>query len=646
MLTIDLSEGDNYMRDRTSRLRGRRKTGGVLLAATAMVSTALVSVTAGISSAEPVSTTIPLICVGADAKTQQTLNLAKALIGSDTIAVNLAATAANIPATAGIDDDINAEFNFSGTLDQNLVDKSAGLKLALAVSNIKGTMAVKGPSSVDTFHATGTDTVINPVAGKPATINIGKVGGPIKTTGGGIITYRVAGASLTTALSLSGQNFILNLTCSPTGSNLIAKTTVKDPDAPTFNPEVVKLNAEAGGTASIDLVNKVIRPGKTPLIGDSLKIVESPAAGKAELNNGVFTFTAPTAPGTYSTTVEVCGEPKADAGSPGIDEVQKLELGDNWADGLLGPRPVGFTLKYGSEETNVIWTAEHILGPILMPLPLNGIKPTSANWAPENGPGLVNDYVIGMKFVAPNANQVRQALEALPSIGAGNIEVTELRENESNPHVVTGFSIKFVKALAEQDVPQISLGGWFAVPPQEVLDRIGEAVAAIAGGLGGDEDGPVNPVVAAADAARQAAHDAGIAAGWTEERAKAAGDEAARQAADKYIGDKLIASITGGPAVTQEEWDGWVKVRIINPVMDVVPEIIAWINSLFPKKVLMSTSMAGEAPTPPEPLCAQGIIDVTVKAAQTLPETSTPGGGPQVRDAVDDRGGRKPSITG
>lgn len=623
------------MRQRNSRPIRRRKTGGVLLAATALVSTVLVSATAGVSGADPVASKVPLVCVGADAATAEVLNLAKALIGTDKVFVDLNATADNIPANAGIDDEINAKFNWAGTMSQDLIDKAAGLGITLSVSNIKSSLAIKGPSSVDAFTSTGTDASITPVAGQPAVLQLGSIGGPIKTKGGGIITYRVSGVTLTAALSLKGQNFVLNLTCSATGSNLIAKTTVKDPNAPTFNPEVVKLNAAAGGTVTVDLLNDIVKPGKTPLMKESLKIVDSPSAGTATLSNGVLTFTAPNAAGTYSTTVEICGEPNADSGTPGVNEVQKLQLGDNWTPGLLGPRPVGFTLKFGDKETSVIWTAQHVLGPILMPLPLNGVTPTSANWAPADGPGLVNDYVIGMDYVPPTAAQVRSALEALPNIGAGNVEVTELHENEANPAALTGFSIKFVKALAEQDVPQVELGGWFSVPPQEILDRIGEAVAGIAGSLGGDEEGPANPIVTAADAARKAAHDAAIAAGKSEEQAKAIGDEAARDKANEILGNRILEQISGGATVTDDEWSGWAKVVIINPIMDSVPAIIAWINSLFPKKVVLSTTVPGEAPIPPEPLCAQGIIDVTVAGATV--ESSGAAPGPDVKGKVDEK---------
>lgn len=608
------------MGQRINRLTGRRRTGGVLLAVTALVSTILVSTTAGVSGADPVSTKIPMVCVGADSKTTETLNLAKALIGSDKVFVDLTAAANDIPTNAGLEEEIDATFQWSGTMDQNLIDKSAGLNLALAISNIKSVMSVRGPADVDRFDGTGTNTNISPVAGKPAVLNIGKIGGAINTTAGGIITYRVAGVTLTAALSLSGQNFVLNLTCSPVGSNLIAKTAVKDPDAPVFNPEVVQRQADAGETVTVDM-NEVIMPGKTPLIPDSVRIVEAPGGGTATIEDGILTFQAPSADGTYSITVEACGEPKAEAGMPGVNEVQNLLIGDNWVGGLLGPRPVGFTLKFGDEETRVIWTASTVLGPILDPLPRGGIMPNSNDWAPADRAGQVNDYLFGIDYEPTNPAAVQAALEALPSIGAGNVKVTQSADNSKV------FDIEFIGDLAEQDVPQVELAGWFAVPPQEILDRIGEAVAGIAGSLGGDEDA-----------------DTSVADGLNAAAGIAPGDASSVkiQKANDYMGNRILEAIGGGAAVSDAEWDWWFGIVILDPLMDAVPAILEWLNSLFPKKVVMSTATAGEAPIPPEPLCAQGLVEIVVQGTAVDSDTDDNGSpspdSPSVKGTGEERG--------
>ena len=575
------------MRVRPTHGSTRRRTGGVVLLVTALLSLVLVTATSGTSGAAPVSASLALTCVGADAETTSTLALAKGLIGSDTIGVILNATAGDIPEAAGLDQEINAAFNWSATMDQTLIDQAAGLGLSLSISNLKAQMLVKGPSSVDTFDATAPDTSLTPTAGVPSVLDLGVVGGPILTTGGGIITYRVGEVSLTAALAVSGQNFVLNVKCGIDGSNLIAKTTVKDPDAPIFTPEVIPLSTNAGGTATVDLLNGVISPGKTPLLPETLEIVEPPAAGTATISNGVFSFTAPAEPGTYSTTVQICGAPKSEAGTPGISEVQTLSLGKNWdGPGLFGaamfnPRPVAFSLKVGDQETALIWTAERNILPGI-PLPL-GPNPTPGNWAPENGPGLVGEYAFWTHYKATDAITIKAALEALPNVGIGNIKVVELKENPDKPNRVTGFQITYVGALAEQDVPAVTLGQWYSVPPQEALDRISAAIAELAPALGGDPNAPAGPL-----------------------------DGMNGQQADDYIGAKFVASLTGGPEVTPEEWSAWIKIKVIDPILDAVPAIIEFINGLFPIKLVAATTTQGEAPEPPQPLCAQGIIDVTV----------------------------------
>ena len=59
-----------------------------------------------------------------------------------------------------------------------------------------------------------------------------------------------------------------------------------------------------------------------------------------------------------------------------------------------------------------------------------------------------------------------------------------------------------------------------------------------------------------------------------------------------------------------------------HPIIAAVPEIVAFINGLFPTKLFAETSTQGEEPTPAPQLCAQGIIDVTV--TEVASDTATP----------------------
>jgi hypothetical protein len=570
---------------------------------TALVSLVLVTATSSTTSAAPIAASIPATCRGLDADTNNTLALAKGLIGSDTVAINLNVSSPEIPETAGLDQAIDATFAWSATMDQNLVDKAVGLIPSITVKDIEAQMLIKGPSDADEFSTSVPGPItITPAAGVPQVLDIGALGGPINTTGGGIITYRVGTVKLKVSLSVPGAgDFNLNLGCDVDGSNLIAKTTVKDPDAPVFTPEVVALSASAGGTATVDLLNGVISPGKTPLLPETLEIVEAPAGGTATITNGVFSFTAPTEPGVYSTTVQICGAPKEDSGTPGVSEVQTLTLGENWTDvgtggglpivgGALNPRPIAFSLKVGDQETPLIWAAEHAFFPGVVPVPLpdgfgGSLIPTPENWAPIDTAGLVNQYATDTRYKGVSAAEVQAALEALPNVGLGNVEVVALKEGP-NPNVTTGFQITYKGTLAEQDVPSVSLGQWYSVPPQEVLDRISAAISELASGLGGDDGAPKSAYEQFLDTLDP------------------------NNGYDQVAADNRLVELLVAGTAEEGDFSAWLLFKL--NIGALVPQVSAFLNGLFPQKIAAATATQGEPATPPQPLCAQGIIDVTV----------------------------------
>ncbi len=566
----------------TKRGRTARTAGGVILA-TSLLALGLVTAATSSSGAAPVSTQIEALCSGADAASLATLNNFSGILGGNTIPVTLSATAADIPESAAIGEKINAQFNWTGQLSQKLIDTAAGLGAAIDAENISAQMTIKGPSDIGSFSATAPNLTVVPAVGVPSVLSLGGIGGEITTTGGGIITYRVASVSFTTKLLAAGIPVVLNITCAPTGSNLITKTSVKDPDAPTFTPEIIPLATTAGGVATVDLLGgtpPIITPGKTPLVPESLKIVEAPAAGEATITNGVFSFTAPATDGTYSTTVEICGVPKEDAGAPGVSEIQNIVLGDNWTaigGGGLDRRPVAFTLKFGGQETPLIWAANNPLLP----------APTPANWAPSSGGGIVGQYALFSSYTGITAGQVQSAIEGLSNVGAGNVKVVAERNNPARPGTITNFKVNYQGALAEQDVPAMTLGQWYSILPQEGLVRINESVQALIPAPTGTTTTvpgtppPVDPL-----------------GGLT------------GQALNDFIAQKIIDG-----TLTAEESDAFLAV-IIKGVTDAAPALIAAINGLFPKVIdpVAVPVVGGESPTKAEPLCSQGIIDVTVTA--------------------------------
>ena len=111
------------MRVRSTRRPSARRRTGAAIVATAVVSMLLVVATSGTTtSAAPVNATIATSCTGRDKATNDTLALAKGLIGSDRVAVNLLVTGGDVPETAGLEQDINAAFNWAARMDQNLKD--------------------------------------------------------------------------------------------------------------------------------------------------------------------------------------------------------------------------------------------------------------------------------------------------------------------------------------------------------------------------------------------------------------------------------------------------------------------------------------------------------------------------------------------
>ncbi len=558
-----------------------RTAGGVILA-TSLLALGLVTAGTTTGGASPVSTKIEALCSGADDDSRNTLNSFAGILGGNTIAVTLEATAADIPENAAIGDKINATFNWSGTLSQQLIDTAAGIGASINAKNISAQMVVRGPSDIGSFSATAPDLAVVPTVGVPTNLALGNIGGEITTTGGGIITYRVGSVNFTTELvaSILPAPVVLNITCSPTGSSLIAKTSVKDPDAPTFSPELIPLSTTSGGVATVNLLGgnpPIISAGKTPLLPETLKIVEPPAAGQATITNGVFSFAAPADAGTYSTTVEICGVPKAESAAPGVSEIQNIELGENWTafgGGGLDKRPIAFTLKFGDQETPLIWATNS------GPLPV----PTPTNWAPSSGAGVVGQYVF-TTYTGISASQIQSALEGLSNVGEGNVEVVAEKSNPATPNRVTNFKVNFKGALAEQDVPGIALGQWYSILPQEGLVRINESIAKLV-------PAPT-PTTTTVPGSPPPVDPLGGRTG---------------QALNEFIAGKIL---TG--TLTEAESDAFIAV-VIGGLTAAAPALLAAITALFPQKInpVAVPVVGGESPTKAQPLCSQAIIEVTV----------------------------------
>ena len=140
------------------------------------------------------------------------------------------------------------------------------------------------------------------------------------------------------------------------------------------------------------------------------------------------------------------------------------------------------------------------------------------------------------------------------------------------------------------------------MPPQEVLDQISAAIAGIAGGGDGEEKPPT------------AFDQKAEAEGWDQN------SSADQTAADDYFAPIWLTSILTGQPLADGELTSYIMFKL--NIGALVPKLSAWLNSLFPQKVATATATQGEPAEPPQPLCAQGIIDVTVTQVEGIAVTN------------------------
>jgi hypothetical protein len=288
--------------------------------------------------------------------------------------------------------------------------------------------------------------------------------------------------------------------------------------------------------------------------------------------------TAGAAGSATSATFEICGEPiKIADQQAGTNEVQRLSLDFNVDTFKKG---IGFSLKAGDNETKPIWTAELGFFGFLGGLSLGTAFPT--NWSE-----VANNYATGTQYLAPSAATIQTALESLPGIGTGNVVVTKVA-GVNRPT----YDLAFRGALAEKDVPEIKIGRYLSVFPQENLD----ALIALAGSLGGSSSsGSSTTTTTIPD---------GLTIDQYIERLRAEVGDLIAAGDINAAGDKLAQVL---------------QISLTNTLANVnVQEVIASINNLFPEKPKVETTTPGTEPIAAQfqDLCAQGSATVVVDAVK------------------------------
>jgi len=457
----------------------------------------------------------------------------------------------------------DARFDLNVTLPASVVSSAKLLGLTTVPVNnatfgVQYTGAATGKLS--TTVPTQTVDLSAPVVSVNQTIT-----GKVTPDGSGLILYRPDAARLSIVINKTiGTLAVKTLTVSCTATGLLGSTLVQVPGAPTVNPPTIEATGEVGANTLDLLGGGAIKPDEgNPILPESLATTGNPSpSGSASVANGVLTFNAP-AGGSYEIPMQVCAAPKATDAKPGVSEVQQMTLGDyNVQDNAfktflgpvakwLNPHPLGFTLSFEGQKTAVIGTSFGNSA-------LNQGVPTP----------LMTDWFqwINSSFRAPTAAQVQAALEKLPNIGAGNVQVTG---GGAEP-----YQIAFVGALADKDVGQVTVGDWWSHLPAEGL----ESLLGAASGLGGEPD-PNAPVLPT----------------W------------------EQLNNQLLMG-----QITFNQWSATAGELIKKQIIDSlppIPDLVADVTSLFPAKPALSTTVQGEDAIPAGTtgdLCTPFVVRYTI----------------------------------
>lgn len=343
---------------------------------------------------------------------------------------------------------------------------NVGFKLALTVpaSLAKPAKDLLGLSSIEIRNASyvvtasgaATGTFTKAVPSQTVSLNANpivlsqSVSGSVTAKTPGTIAYRPGTSRLTLVINKSVAGVKINaLTITCTSSKDIATTAVQIPGAPRVRQPMTVTGA-IGKVLSLRLLNttRVVPDAGNPLIKGSLAITQQPKNGGKAIVKGDYTaFTPPKKVGTYVVSYKVCANAKPVAAVPGVNTVQSLAWPESYTGRMLNAHPFAMSLKFKTATTP--------------PIPLSYL----AGVASPTGIGnqTFADQFLA-QFQAPSALKLQKALEALPTIGAGNVVVTGGSSNKP-------YTITFVKALGGSEQPPIEVVDWNTWLPADGLTK-------------------------------------------------------------------------------------------------------------------------------------------------------------------------------
>lgn len=345
--------------------------------------------------------------------------------------------------------DFTASFGLSVVLPPSLTDiikNTLGLT-QLNITNASFNVNASGPTDKVLTTTIASQVVDLNAAGSGVKASLS---GTLPTTTSGLYRYTPGTSRFSIVVNKSvGPVTVNTITMECTAAGTIGTTSVQAPGAPNvdlagmvgyvFTKQLAAVEVQASPSVTPDNGN--------PIMADSVRITGAPSGGLAAVWQGKVLFYSEQ-PGLYTVPVEVCGVSMPVPLVPGKDEVQTLtwdKLG--YSGTTLNAHPIGFTLKYGGQETKRI--------------------STSNEWNGQPSPN-TSDVATRLlsKFHLPSASDVETALEGLSNVGPGGVNVIA---------TATGLEIHFSGALARKDVDPVQIGTWITWLGQDVKATVDKA---------------------------------------------------------------------------------------------------------------------------------------------------------------------------
>lgn len=364
----------------------------------------------------------------------------------------------------------DATFAIKVVLPASITDQARNLLKvdAVGITGAKFSVNYAGGANGTIEQAVPDSTVS--LAANPVTV-VYTIAGKVDPSGSGLISFTPGGATFGIAInksaSIAGATITINtltVNCRSTGE--VGSTNIQVPGAPNVEPGLISKVGAPNQLVNLDVGLNITPDDNNPIIPGSLRIV-SQSSGGAALNGNFVSYRYPLlypANGlANSVNLEVCGASRIQKGRPGVNEVQTMAWNEDWSTDF-NSKPIAFSLKVGDQETELMSTsyANDLFG-----------NPVATPIRPEDDLLLLNRN--NSRFSPPSAATVRSALEKLPNVGAGNVNVTETKNAKGWP---TGYSFEFVGAKAAQPIAtKIGIGKWYTWLPADIYATVQGAIS-------------------------------------------------------------------------------------------------------------------------------------------------------------------------